>query len=292
MSDEDNEYEGSESLPERKKLLLEEGLYRPFDLMGDWSYVQGFLVGPPLQFDTYCIHCKQQSTFREVRSPSGSGSGMSVPENKIYLGQRIFSLTFKCQRDTKHSYMYFLQVYREAIQKIGQTPSMADIASAEIERFRSVIDQVYLRELKTAIGLFSHGVGIGSFVYLRRIFEKLISDERDAARREGETLEGFEGLRLEDKIAALKNRLPPALVRHKSAYGVLSAGIHELKEETCLRYFPVLRAVIELTLEDHLSQKMKKDAATALDRELQKANQEVANAQSGTRREARAPRKT
>jgi hypothetical protein len=70
--------------------------------------------------------------------------------------------------------------------------------------------------------------------------------------------------------------LPPALVKHQAAYSVLSVGIHDLDEQTCLKYFPVLKAVIILILEDHLQAKKKKAAEEELNRALQVANQEVA----------------
>lgn len=39
-----------------------------------------------------------------------------------------------------------------------------------------------------------------------------------------------------------------------SAISVLSKGVHELDEQTCLNYFPILNAAIELIAEDKLSQ--------------------------------------
>jgi len=36
-------------------------------------------------------------------------------------------------------------------------------------------------ELSTAIGLYSHGVGIGSLIYLRRVFEFLIDEAYNKA---------------------------------------------------------------------------------------------------------------
>ena len=37
-----------------------------------------------------------------------------------------------------------------------------------------ILGKQYYNELKRSIGLHSHGVGISSFVYLRRIIEKLV----------------------------------------------------------------------------------------------------------------------
>jgi hypothetical protein len=243
------------------------------------SYPKGLITGKPVQFDAHCIYCGQSSTFKDQRA-RGSGAGLHPPEDKSYLDNRVFGMTFTCQRNTSHQYSYFFEVKRQALQKIGQSPSLADIASSDIAQYGPVLDKNYFRELKTAIGLFAHGVGIGSFTYLRRIFDKLIADEHKAAVVDGEVFTNWKDTdRLEDKISALKGRLPPALMKHKSAYGVLSAGIHELDEETCLKYFPVVKAVIIAILEDHLAAKRRKKAEVELERAMKNAKQAVASVQ-------------
>jgi hypothetical protein len=214
------------------------------------------------------------STFRE-KVTRGGGAGMKTPTDKSYLDNQVFSLKFFCQRDDKHTYFYVIEVDRQVIRKIGQSPSMADIAFPQIEKYKSVLDESFLRELKSAIGLFTHGVGIGSFVYLRRVFEKLISDERDAARSAGEALPGFENLPLEQKIETLKDRLPTALLQYKAVYVVLSVGIHMLDEKTCLSYFPVVQGIIMLILEDHLETRNKKLAQEKLAKAFNAINAKV-----------------
>ena len=58
---------------------------------------------------------------------------------------------------------------------------MADIEQGTIRNYRSVLDKDHYQELNRAIGLASHGVGIGSFVYLRRIFERLVEEAHSKA---------------------------------------------------------------------------------------------------------------
>ena len=60
------------------------------------------------------------------------------------------------------------------LQKIGQFPSLADIAIDESKTYRTVLTPEDSSQFHKAIGLAAHGVGIGSFVYLRRIFERLV----------------------------------------------------------------------------------------------------------------------
>ncbi len=69
---------------------------------------------------------------------------------------------------------FFLYITGGLIQKVGQFPSLADIANDESKAYSSVLKGTDARELHTAIGLAAHGVGIGSYVYLRRVFEHLI----------------------------------------------------------------------------------------------------------------------
>ncbi|MGY2809367.1 MULTISPECIES: hypothetical protein [unclassified Bradyrhizobium] len=264
----------SGQLPPVQTLFTEDGLYRERHLEGDWSYVKRLIGGPDLQFDAHCVYCKERSTFKE-RVTRGAGSGRSPPDDKTYLNDRMFSLTFYCQRNEKHSYFYIFEVKRQTLQKIGQSPSVAELAFPQLDAYEPILDRAYLKELKIALGLFSHDVGAGSFVYLRRVFEKLIHDEADAARAAGEALAGFDGMPLDQKIEALQHRLPPALVKYKLAYGVLSAGVHTLDEKTCKRYFPVLQEIIMVILDEHLAARSKRLALERLDAAFNKVHAEV-----------------
>ncbi|WP_051677864.1 hypothetical protein [Bradyrhizobium sp. URHD0069] len=273
MADDEIE-DDEEELPPLKTLFLEDGLYRERDLGGDWGYIKRMIVGPDQQFDAHCVYCKQMSTFKE-KVMRGSGAGMRPVEDKTYLSDRVFSITTYCQRNEKHSYLYVFEVKRQVLQKIGQSPSVAELAFPLLDNYEPVLERAYLKELKTALGLFAHGVGAGAFVYLRRVFEKLVHDEAEAARKAGEALTGFDDMRLDQKIEALQHRLPPALVKYKLAYGVLSAGVHTLDEATCKRYFPVLQQIIMVILDDHLAARSKRLALEQLDAAFNKVHAEV-----------------
>ena len=69
--------------------------------------------------------------------------------------------------------MFLLARENQIIKNKGQYPSIADKERHKINKYRKLNSEVYT-ELNTAIGLFTHGNGIGSFVYLRRIIEKHI----------------------------------------------------------------------------------------------------------------------
>jgi len=108
---------------------------------------------------------------------------------------------------------------------------MEDIAYADIEKYRSILGKQYFSELHRAGGLASHGIGIGAFVYLRRIFERLIFQHREEYDPGGTQIPNFATLRMDEKIEKLRSVLPAAVVRNKAAYAILSKGLHELSED-------------------------------------------------------------
>ena len=64
---------------------------------------------------------------------------------------------------------------------------------------------------------------------------------------------------MDEKIGLLKDYLPSFLVENKSIYSILSKGIHELDENTCLEYFETMKLGIEIILDQKLEKKKQKD---------------------------------
>ena len=100
----------------------------------------------------------------------------------------------------------------------------------------------------------AHDTGIGAFVYIRRIFDRLIK-QRFETHKASESWkdEDFHDLRMVDKIKLLRKYLPPFLVENSAIYSVVSKGIHELEEEECIAFFPVLRSATLLILKQDKS---------------------------------------
>jgi hypothetical protein len=103
--------------------------------------------------------------------------------------------------------------------------------------------------------LHAHGVGIGAFVYLRRIIERLIENAHIQAKGysgwDEEVYSNVGGTK--ERITLLKEYLPETLVNNKIVYSILSKGIHELNENECKRIFPVMKTSIELILDEELA---------------------------------------
>lgn len=159
------------------------------------------------------------------------------------------------------------------MSKIGQLPAPADIAIAEARKYSKELDSEYFREFNRAIGLASHNVGIGSFVYLRRIIEKLVV-QAGQENLEAEALADFAVQKFRDKIQTVKQWLPDFLTGNKHLYSILNKGIHELEEEECLAAFEPCKTAIEIILDQHIAKseaEKKRDAVAGSLEELNKA---------------------
>ena len=60
--------------------------------------------------------------------------------------------------------------------------------------------------------------------------------------------EKYNKSRVRERIQMLKDRLPSFLVEKNQIYSIISSGIHELTEDQCLKFYPVLRNSIEIIL--------------------------------------------
>lgn len=171
------------------------------------------------------------------------------------------NIEVKCKRTGSVFHYYILWLPKEKkIIKVGQYPSVADFHISEIKQYKKLLSTEKLKEFTRAIGLAANGVGIGSFVYLRRIFEYLIEDAFSMCKKEGTVNEeSYKRARMDEKISLLSTHLPDFLVEYKSMYSILSKGIHELNEETCLAHFDTLRVGIEIILDDKLEELKKKE---------------------------------
>jgi len=180
-------------------------------------------------------------------------------------------LSFRCGRFKD---ILTLVVYTEDgyIMKIGTYPSLRDFHKDDIKKYEKVLTEQQRMELVTAITISNNGVGIGSYVYLRRIFEGIVFEEAQKAFSDGIIKEDeFNKKKMDEKIVAIKNYLPAFLYdNHKELYGILSMGIHQLDEEDCQSFFPVLYDCITLILDDRLAQREKERVTKAATNSLSK----------------------
>lgn len=255
------------AFPSAREFCLEVGLYERYDITEAAAGIVRQLRTSEFHFDAHCVECRRSSTFKYGGS-RGSGGRGGPTDYKWFLKPATFLSQVSCTR-VGHLYEYFFLIKDGALQKIGQFPSLEDVSGAEIEKFRKVLGQQNWSELRKANGLFAHGIGIGSFVYLRRIFERLLGQHRDEYQKTNGPIKDWDRKRTSERIQALASVLPPALVEHSAAYAILSAGIHELSEAECRRYFRAVRAAILQVLEQDWRKQEEQKAAVELKKELQ-----------------------
>lgn len=220
--------------------------------------------------DAYNPESGFDTTYKVESSKIGDGNSWSDYNN-------FYRITLTCKRNDKDKLRFFLYIGKDVVMKVGQLPSLADIQFAEIgKKYDQLLSREDLKEFKRAIGLAAHGVGAGSFIYLRRIFENLITETFKANQKStGINQEGFLVMRIEDKIDKLKAFLPSQLLEMKSIYKVLSKGVHELSEQECLKYFPPMKLSIELILEQRIEMEIKRERDAAVKKQIQDINQEL-----------------
>ncbi|MBZ9782781.1 hypothetical protein ACE1YR_12085 [Pseudomonas sp. K1(2024)] len=210
--------------------------------------------------DSFCPYCSKDSTFK--RQDNGYNQGRTTLDSWWEYFPFI-EFRFKCSRDNNHAISYSFQFdENQGVQKIGQYPSTYDVAAPSVKRYRKILGEDRCRELVKAIGLFTHGVGAGSLIYLRRLLEYLL-EKAHLEAQQSETWKktnsvDFSRASVGEKIKALSDYLPEYLVNNKKIYSVLSLGIHSGSEEECMKQFPILRTAIELILDQKIEDAKRK----------------------------------
>lgn len=249
--------------PTKKEFCIAYPLYEQFTFAeGDdeagWNVL--FSQEP---IDTYCPECNAHSIFHQYLVGS-------IPQyHDAWVGSKRLSVLLRCSRNPAHQLYFMFDVEGRTLQKIGQFPSLADLNTYDVRQYSAVLSKGDFREFTKAIGLAAHGVGVGSFVYLRRIFENLV----DAAYRVAKTDSGWDDEaylsgRMAERIQLLAGHLPEFLVENRSMYKILSQGVHELTEDECLAAFPAIKMGIELVLDEKLN-------AAAKQRKLEQAKKAI-----------------
>ncbi|KLT64020.1 hypothetical protein [Pedobacter sp. BMA] len=205
---------------------------------------------------TYAVHGAE---FTNFRTDCFNKNGYHLLELRCKRSTDVFKFYVRWDADNK------------ILMKIGQYPTIADFHIDQVKQYDKLLDKEKLREFTKAIGLAANGVGIGSFVYLRRIFEDLIYEAYSEYVNKNGQLDGFNKKRMADKIDTLHDFLPEFLVENKELYGILSKGIHELEEKDCLAHFDAVKVGIEMILDEKLEQLNKKKKAEAARLKIQQA---------------------
>ena len=260
--------------------LQSAGLYDSMEINEDNIQDLIFLLDGKVRISVYCKECKAERVFTMkpyvyfiddldkclsrklsetvlemqrlhalgiVPSPGGNVRKENIvwkwKDGQIEDASRILAFKYVCSMNEEHHLDYIVLTTDNSMMKIGQYPTVADMTFPELDDYKQVISRQDRKELGTAIGLFASGVGAGSYVYLRRILERLVYQAKGKA---GDMIddEKFEKAKVAERIKMLEGYLPEVLIKNTTVYGILSKGIHELSEEECLKYFPVVKECI------------------------------------------------
>lgn len=273
------------TLPNIETLFLEIPLYEKFEFSeADGEYIFN-LIYCEEKIDGYCPICDKQSTFKGIQKKPTLGrfgvENYSQFKNKSgcnvrYWSNKIHQINLVCTRDEKHIMQLSFYFLENQVFKIGQFPSIADLSTPELKKYREVLSSAKYKELNRGIGLISHGVGVGAYVYLRRIFEDLIEEAHVKCSKLATWDEDYyQRSRMDDKIELLKQLLPIFLVENRKLYGILSKGIHELSEDECLEYFPTVKLAVELILDEKLEIKRRNSKIELAKKSLNKIHSDV-----------------
>ena len=204
----------------------------------------------------FCPSCCSVSMFHSAVYHDRFARALMHDHSWNLLGVKL--LGFVCQLNSSHVIHITTQgsvVEDEDISrgpvaiemtKVGQHPSHADIANGDVSRYAKVMSSTDRAEFIRANGLAANGVYIGSFVYLRRLFERLIKRAEDRSTDiDRQTM----NKKVPERISDLSDVLPSFMVENKTVYKFLSKGVHELSEENCGQMYEILKESVLLMLQ-------------------------------------------
>lgn len=263
-----------------KAFHLEMPLYTAFDLTVRSVAERVFSnISYAGTIDAYCIYCEKESVFKtsEKIHIDAQWKGQFHKETELEAwmtrGHGYRRVVHTCTRGGHNYHAYYFHS-KDRLIKFGQLPSAADFQIPQAEKYRKILGEQQYKELTRGIGLAAHGVGIGSYVYLRRIFEKQIEEARAAALGTVDE-DAYTRARMDEKIQLLADYLPEFLVENKALYSILSKGIHELSEEECRRHFEAIKIGIEQILDERIEKAEKQAKAERARKAIQGVSQEV-----------------
>ncbi len=277
--------------------LINKGLYDSIEITKDSIDELIALLEGKVKLDVYCVKCKTKRVFsinensenislaeqfekykitEELSSDklpwesdeeeSDNDINWSLFNSDDLTKMSLIVISFHCSMDDCHKLFYIATITNNKMIKIGQYPSIADMSFCDLDEFRKDIDKASMKEFRRAIGLHAQGIGVGSYVYLRRIFERILDTAKCNAEADSSVdFSNYEKLKVVEKIKLLKDYLPDMISNNPIIYGIVSKGIHELSEDDCIKYFPVLKEAILMILRQWADKRKEQDAIKKLE---------------------------
>ena len=291
-----------EEIPSSQEYYTTFPLYQGIRLSEENASAIQKLLNSRASVDTFCPDCNEKSTFQFKQhickpaltlqtgerafahnaitsSPFAPTPSLAIKIQGLWVSELACSretenaLTFRYTPET-HTFFVFTLVSDTSLMKIGQYPSIRDMEDPSYKRFRKVIGADDVKEIGTALGLYAHGVGVGSYVYLRRVYERLVlSLGAELAKEEGwenKAQQKFYSMRMDEKIERVLTKLPDDVEHYKPLYAFLSKGVHELSDKECLAYFEPVKDFLFMILDDLEAAKAKQESRRKITASLNK----------------------
>jgi len=214
------------------------------------------------QIEMECPTCKRSRPFGRQRIRLGDDYSEDDYPGDYYpvekLASRIYPFWFKCLSCSSSEYTFFIEVdiEKSKISKVGQSPPWSINLDKDIDRFLEDDADFF----KKALICESQGYGIAAFSYYRRVLEnsigKILENLRSLLEMQGSSSENIEqidkalkGTVMDERIKIAKDAIPNSLTPNGMnplaiIYDTLSAGIHRLSEEECLKNSKYIRVAL------------------------------------------------
>ena len=209
--------------------------------------------------EVYCTLCESKRVFAADKGLHSSGFVLNphYPKTKLRTNRSLFK-SFRCSANSEHDIIYGFHIDGKDIVKISEYPSKYDSVIDNFNKYKKVIKKGKLKELAKASQLESYGYAIASFLYYRRIFEDIILQAFSNSSIENKIEEtDFRKKRMDDKIDYVKEYLPDYFNENSYIYGTLSKGVHELEENECQQFLPIVKAIIFYSLDEAVDKRNK-----------------------------------
>lgn len=207
------------------------------------------------RIEYYCPKCNKIRVFAPDKNISGGGVGTNSHYGRISRRTRL-TKTYRCSQNIRHELSFGFLIDEEQLIKVSEYPSRFDLSKNLINKYEKVLSKEKVTEMGQAAQLESHGYSIAAFLHYRRIFEHLIfSTFKDVEIEEKLEEAKFRKLRMEEKIKYIEEHLPVYFNENSFVYAILSKGIHELNQEECNDYLPVVKTIIYYSLDEAIEKR-------------------------------------
>lgn len=236
------------------------GLVDDENLITDCLWCEGHF---PFTFDIRVMKLDNQIFSLEIgKNSAGKSEYLDFSEPK-YISNSISSKTIKEQmitidyyfsctnnKDAHHYFMKLAVAFGKEnvdVTKIGQFPensSLGHFMSEDYKKELRKLNDSYI-DYKNSEKSYRHGLYVGAYDYLRRVYEKMIDYY---LKKCSIVVEDNWGAK--EKIKSIKHCFDKRIQEFLYPfYSALSAGVHIMSEEECKENYNELKAIIDIQLQ-------------------------------------------